>query len=280
MPLLTPENRGRYSAGFSLACCYAGRDKVRRKNRGRGVLIGFVDLHLLQSSPVFLNARRRSSKVAAFASSPSERGGRGAGGMPLLDSPLLPPGKPSLPISKRGEGEGEKLRLAAGESRPTRKLTGQSHTWLFATSKPCRRRERFKMIKGENGDGRKIGFAFERTARRSRSSSSLSYAKPPQPPHRHREQLQPPHAALRHRDTAPPSCYHEVIQSDIEEVAIRMKEEFSKYGKGKLAVENLDKATGWLKENPLGIQSDWEHHVLDRGHPMYRLCLSKSERNG
>nr|GMC82551.1 phosphoglycerate kinase, cytosolic-like isoform X1 [Ipomoea batatas] len=55
-----------------------------------------------------------------------------------------------------------------------------------------------------------------------------------------------------------------------------MKEEFSKYGKGKLAVENLDKAAihkgGWLKENPLGIQSDWEQHVLDRGHPMYRLC--------
>nr|GMC79973.1 hypothetical protein Iba_chr04aCG15960 [Ipomoea batatas]GMC82552.1 hypothetical protein Iba_chr04bCG14440 [Ipomoea batatas] len=30
MPLLTPENRGRYSAGFSLACCYAGRDKHHR----------------------------------------------------------------------------------------------------------------------------------------------------------------------------------------------------------------------------------------------------------
>nr|GLL36317.1 uncharacterized protein LOC109182250 [Ipomoea trifida]GMD39494.1 phosphoglycerate kinase, cytosolic-like isoform X1 [Ipomoea batatas]GMD41581.1 phosphoglycerate kinase, cytosolic-like isoform X1 [Ipomoea batatas]GMD44532.1 phosphoglycerate kinase, cytosolic-like isoform X1 [Ipomoea batatas]GMD46172.1 phosphoglycerate kinase, cytosolic-like isoform X1 [Ipomoea batatas] len=74
------------------------------------------------------------------------------------------------------------------------------------------------------------------------------------------------------------------LQSDIEEVAIRMKEEFSKYGKGKLAVENLDKAAihqgGWLKENPFGIQSDWEQHVLDRGDPMYRLCLSKSESSG
>nr|GMC86669.1 hypothetical protein Iba_chr04dCG13020 [Ipomoea batatas] len=154
MPLLTPENRGRYSAGFSLACCYAGRDKVRRKNRGRGVLIAFVDLHLLQSSPVFLNARRRSSKVAAFASSPSERGGRGE--CHCWTRHCCRRGFPSLPISKRGEGEGEKLRLAAGESRPTRKLTGQSHTSLFATSKPCRRRERFKMIKGENGDGRKV----------------------------------------------------------------------------------------------------------------------------
>ncbi|XP_031102767.1 phosphoglycerate kinase isoform X3 [Ipomoea triloba] len=74
------------------------------------------------------------------------------------------------------------------------------------------------------------------------------------------------------------------LQSDIEEVAIRMKEEFSKYGKGKLTVENLDKAAihqgGWLKENPFGIRSDWEQHVLDRGDPMYRLCLSKSESSG
>ncbi|KAL6507895.1 hypothetical protein OROGR_024090 [Orobanche gracilis] len=34
---------------------------------------------------------------------------------------------------------------------------------------------------------------------------------------------------------------------------------------------------GWLKENPYGVPSDWERHVLDRGGPMYRLLLSKVE---
>lgn len=72
------------------------------------------------------------------------------------------------------------------------------------------------------------------------------------------------------------------LQSDIEDVAMRMKEEFMIYGKGKLAVmENSGdmetKELGWLKENPFGVPSDWERHVLARGDPMYRLLLSKVE---
>lgn len=58
-----------------------------------------------------------------------------------------------------------------------------------------------------------------------------------------------------------------------------MKEEFLKYGKGKLIVDEESNAVtsrGWLKENPFGVWSDWEQHVLDRGGPMYRLMLSKS----
>lgn len=71
------------------------------------------------------------------------------------------------------------------------------------------------------------------------------------------------------------------LQSDIEEVALRMKEQFLKYGKGKLSVLNdQDNAKigqgGWLMENPFGVRSDWEQHVIDRGAPMYRLMLSKS----
>ncbi|KAA8516568.1 hypothetical protein F0562_016926 [Nyssa sinensis] len=63
------------------------------------------------------------------------------------------------------------------------------------------------------------------------------------------------------------------LQSDIEAVVMRMKEQFLQYGKGKLAVvHNPDDANighgGWLKENPFGVRSDWEQHVIDRGAPM------------
>ncbi|KAI3417236.1 Phosphoglycerate kinase [Psidium guajava] len=69
------------------------------------------------------------------------------------------------------------------------------------------------------------------------------------------------------------------LQSDIEEVAVRMKEQFLRYGKGKLSILQAQDTTiyrGWLQENPFGIRSDWEQHVLDRGAPMYRLMLLKS----
>ena len=58
-----------------------------------------------------------------------------------------------------------------------------------------------------------------------------------------------------------------------------MKEQFLKYGKGKLIVHEQIYAInneGWLKDNPFGVLSDWEQHVLDRGDPMYRLMLCKS----
>lgn len=63
-----------------------------------------------------------------------------------------------------------------------------------------------------------------------------------------------------------------------------MKEQFILYGKGKLNVVNdqEDTAIGqgeWLKENPFGVRSDWEEHVIKRGDPMYRLMLSKSTSN-
>ncbi|XP_030452416.1 phosphoglycerate kinase, cytosolic-like isoform X2 [Syzygium oleosum] len=69
------------------------------------------------------------------------------------------------------------------------------------------------------------------------------------------------------------------LQSDVEAVAVRMKEQFLRYGKGKLSISQAQDTTinrGWLEENPFGIRSDWEQHVLDRGAPMYRLMLLKS----
>ncbi|XP_059667606.1 uncharacterized protein LOC132313017 isoform X2 [Cornus florida] len=68
------------------------------------------------------------------------------------------------------------------------------------------------------------------------------------------------------------------IQSDIEEVTVRMKEQLLQYGKGKLFVHDQDGniSGGWLKDNPFGVRSDWEQHVIDRGAPMYRLMVSKS----
>ncbi|KAI3748428.1 hypothetical protein L6452_11484 [Arctium lappa] len=65
------------------------------------------------------------------------------------------------------------------------------------------------------------------------------------------------------------------LQSDIEAVALRMKQEFLKYGNGKFIIDHQEE---WLEENPFGVQSDWEQHVLHRGVPMYRLMLSKSLR--
>ncbi|XP_030926847.1 uncharacterized protein LOC115953360 isoform X3 [Quercus lobata] len=69
------------------------------------------------------------------------------------------------------------------------------------------------------------------------------------------------------------------LQSDIEAVAVRMREQFLKYGNGKLSVvhdQDAEINRGWLEENPFGVRSDWEQHVIDRGAPMYRLMLSKS----
>lgn len=71
------------------------------------------------------------------------------------------------------------------------------------------------------------------------------------------------------------------LQSDIEAVALRMKELFLKIGKGKLNLWNDQyharmNLGEWLEENPFGVMSDWEQHVIDRGAPMYRLMLSKS----
>ncbi|KAK6231637.1 hypothetical protein SCA6_001710 [Theobroma cacao] len=71
------------------------------------------------------------------------------------------------------------------------------------------------------------------------------------------------------------------LQSDVEAVALRLKDEFLKYGKGKFHVMHdrydlVINGNTWLKENPFGIHSDWEQHVIDRGAPMYRLMLSKA----
>lgn len=71
------------------------------------------------------------------------------------------------------------------------------------------------------------------------------------------------------------------LQSDVKAVAVRMKEQFLKYGKDKLSFEHdhysaTDNECVWLEENPFGVRSDWERHVLERGAPMYRLMLTKS----
>ncbi|KAJ0967322.1 hypothetical protein J5N97_024239 [Dioscorea zingiberensis] len=64
------------------------------------------------------------------------------------------------------------------------------------------------------------------------------------------------------------------LQSDIEAVTTKMKDQFLQYGKDKLAFEGSDD-NGWIKENPFGVRSDWEQHVIDRGDPMFRIMLKK-----
>ncbi|CAL9754442.1 unnamed protein product [Musa acuminata subsp. burmannicoides] len=63
------------------------------------------------------------------------------------------------------------------------------------------------------------------------------------------------------------------LQSDIETVTTRMKHLFITYGKGKLVVDGDDR--DWMEENPFGVQTDWEQHVIERGAPMYRIILKK-----
>ncbi|CAL9761529.1 unnamed protein product [Musa acuminata subsp. burmannicoides] len=66
---------------------------------------------------------------------------------------------------------------------------------------------------------------------------------------------------------------HSTFHSDIETVTRRMKHLFITYGKGKLVVDGDDR--DWMEENPFGVQTDWEQHVIERGAPMYRIILKK-----
>ncbi|XP_057840710.1 uncharacterized protein LOC131050527 isoform X3 [Cryptomeria japonica] len=68
------------------------------------------------------------------------------------------------------------------------------------------------------------------------------------------------------------------LQSDVKEVALRMKNQFLQYGRGKVIMsaehDECDKEI-WLGNNPFSIFSDWEQHVIASGRPMYRVMLSK-----
>ncbi|XP_051132270.1 uncharacterized protein LOC127252225 [Andrographis paniculata] len=73
------------------------------------------------------------------------------------------------------------------------------------------------------------------------------------------------------------------LQSDVQAVALKMKIDFLRYGKGRLVLMDspeervCNEKSGWLEDNPFGVPSDWEQHVLERGHPMYRILLLKVE---
>ncbi|CAD6212722.1 unnamed protein product [Miscanthus lutarioriparius] len=62
------------------------------------------------------------------------------------------------------------------------------------------------------------------------------------------------------------------LQSDVESVLLVMKEQFLSYSKGQLV---MDGDGGHRIDNPFGVVSDWERHVLARGAPMYRTMLKK-----
>ncbi|KAL6643180.1 hypothetical protein ACP70R_021361 [Stipagrostis hirtigluma subsp. patula] len=64
------------------------------------------------------------------------------------------------------------------------------------------------------------------------------------------------------------------LQSDVESVLLGMKDQFICYGKGQLVIDN-DGDGNHRMENPFGVASDWERHVLARGAPMYRTMLRK-----
>ncbi|KAM0852105.1 hypothetical protein ACQ4PT_051977 [Festuca glaucescens] len=64
------------------------------------------------------------------------------------------------------------------------------------------------------------------------------------------------------------------LQSDVETVLLGMKEQFISHVKGLLVVDGDDDGNDRM-ENPFGVMSDWERHVLARGAPMYRTMLRK-----
>ncbi|GKB80770.1 phosphoglycerate kinase, cytosolic-like protein isoform X1 [Tanacetum coccineum] len=63
-------------------------------------------------------------------------------------------------------------------------------------------------------------------------------------------------------NTISAAYFHVFLQSDIEAVALRMKQQFLKHGNGKFTVDHQEE---WLVENPFGVQSDWEQDILGRG---------------
>lgn len=75
-------------------------------------------------------------------------------------------------------------------------------------------------------------------------------------------------------DSKAPLKLQVFLESDIEAVAMRMKDLFITHGKGKLLLVD-GHGRGWMEENPFGIRTDWEQRVIERGAPMYRIMLRK-----
>jgi phosphoglycerate kinase len=51
---------------------------------------------------------------------------------------------------------------------------------------------------------------------------------------------------------------------------------FIKYGRGKM-VNDVHDREEWMEENPFGVCTDWELHILARGNPKYRTMLRKKD---
>ncbi|GLJ11292.1 hypothetical protein SUGI_0151010 [Cryptomeria japonica] len=70
------------------------------------------------------------------------------------------------------------------------------------------------------------------------------------------------------------------LQSDVKEVALRMKNQFLQYGRGKVIMsaehDECDKEI-WLGNNPFSIFSDWEQHVIASGRPIHLLNVYVSD---
>ncbi len=92
---------------------------------------------------------------------------------------------------------------------------------------------------------------------------------------------------------------HILIQSDVKDVAVNMREEFETHAGGVLTPADLHYDTnasfyefddelavkegrsewakaGWLFENPLGLQTEREIHSLEQGLRVYRMLLVKT----
>ena len=71
------------------------------------------------------------------------------------------------------------------------------------------------------------------------------------------------------------------IQSDVKSVALELREDFMEHGNGciGMSIEHEDSSKcdeeGWLVDNPYGVSSDWEDHVLGCGKRMYRVLLAR-----
>ncbi|XP_039068104.1 tRNA (guanine-N(7)-)-methyltransferase-like isoform X2 [Hibiscus syriacus] len=74
------------------------------------------------------------------------------------------------------------------------------------------------------------------------------------------------------------------LQSDVKAVAMRMKEQFFQYGKGKLHPSHdfhgvKINGNTWLEENPFGIRSDGQQHVIDQGAPKSYVQINAFQIN-
>lgn len=85
--------------------------------------------------------------------------------------------------------------------------------------------------------------------------------------HKKRRMVQPPLVAAIAQYLEPGARVF--IQSDVEEVAVEMREAFAEHG----AFVDQSEDGQWMQDNPMGVRTEREMLVLSQGLPVYRTVF-------